>query len=66
MAKQAKVKPVKTKKNEVKCIVKTTFFGVKENKLFRKGESFNGTIDRVANINKSIANALEIVSSEVD
>lgn len=59
-------KQVKTKKKEVKCVVKTTFFGVEENKLFRKGESFNGSIDRVAAINKTIANALEVVSSEAD
>lgn len=59
-------KQVKTKKKDVKCVVKTTFFGVEENKLFRKGESFNGSIDRVAAINKTIANALEVVSSEDD
>lgn len=59
-------KQVKTKKKDVKCVVKTTFFGVEENKLFRKGDSFNGSIDRVSAINKTIANALEIVSSETD
>lgn len=59
-------KQVKTKKKDVKCVVKTTFFGVEENKLFRKGESFNGSIDRVAAVNKTIANALEVVSSEAD
>lgn len=59
-------KQVKAKKKDVKCVVKTTFFGVEENKLFRKGDSFRGTIDRVAAINKTIANALEIVSSEAD
>lgn len=59
-------KQVKTKKKEVKCVVKIQFFGVEENKLFRKGESFIGSIDRVAAINKTIANALEVVSSEAD
>lgn len=57
----------------VKCIVVKPFFGRKdrENKDFKKGDFFFGTIERIEEVNNRMVsgrkfNALEVITNDID